>query len=175
MILSLKRRAGWTRGRVVLVGLATFGLVLAVYFHAAFALVLNGTNSLPHSAYAMVQYPKIIRVGSYSLFEPTEMFRRDFGFVKEVIGLPGDVVEHRAGLVCVRARCLKPQTAYGALEVLTPQGVIPKDHYFMAGQTDDSLDSRYAALGLVHIDQIKAVGIAIPRFPHWTVLKDWIL
>ena len=167
-------KPGWTRGRALLLGLAALGFACAVYFHTAFALVLNGTQSLPHSAYVMVQYPKVMRLGRYSLFEPTEIFQREFGFVKEVIGLPGDVIVHRAGQVCVRTRCLTPQSGYRSLALLTPEGVIPKGHYFMAGAAPDSLDSRYAALGLVHLDQIKAVGVAIPRFPHWTVLNEWV-
>ncbi len=161
----------WRTALIVMLVVAGLAFCALGYLLSSFALVLNGSKSLPHNAYAMVTYPKVMSQGIYAAFNPPAHFDRGHPFIKQVIGVPGDVIEHRNGLVCVNNQCLKPQGHTAPFIEMTPMGVIGKGQYFVAGDTDDSLDSRYASLGLVSKDSVRAVGYPIANFPHW---KEWL-
>ena len=67
-------------------------------------------------------------------------------YVKRVIGLPGDIVEIKAGAVVVNGRNLDEPYLDGPMESLEHNGPyrVPADSYFVMGDNrQNSLDSRY--------------------------------
>ncbi|WP_298332691.1 signal peptidase I [Asticcacaulis sp.] len=92
---------------------------------------------------------------------PNPMFTKPF--VKRVVGLPGDLVEHRGGDVFVAGRRVGPvqtQTLQGRPLQPGPAGIIPEGYLFLAGSHERSYDSRYAEIGLVPVTAV--VGRAVP-------------
>ena len=165
--------------RPLIIGASIWALgVGAVFYVATFGqLVLNGTQSLPHTAYFMVTWPKTIAHGSYVTFAPPAALRDAFDgtkFVKRVHGLPGDVIEKEELAVCVRGNCraLKASVVargYGAIA----SDVVPEHHVLVFGDSQDSLDSRYDIVGTIPQAAIEAVGWPV-RFPHWKEIAAWL-
>ncbi|WP_167772895.1 S26 family signal peptidase [Ramlibacter humi] len=92
--------------------------------------------------------------------------RRGSQLVKIVAGLPGDAVEvgpdrlvSVSGAVVGRA---KPVSSKGVPLEPIDAGRIPAGHLFVAGQSEDSFDSRYRVVGLIRQDDI--VGRAYVLF-----------
>lgn len=87
----------------------------------------------------------------------------DRELIKRVIGLPGETVEARGGVVLVDGRRLVEP--YLTDEVVTGDFgpvVVPADHVFVMGDNrPNSHDSRFADIGPIEIDTI--VGRAIAR------------
>ena len=85
------------------------GLVLSGFYAlSAGRLVLNGTNSLPHTGYLMVSWPILPLRGSYVAFPSPEAVAerfQGFPFVKQIVGLPGDVITATDAQVCVAGEC----------------------------------------------------------------------
>lgn len=164
----------WQR-RLILVALTLTAVIY--YMLSAVTIVLNGTTSLPHSGYLMITWPKVMTPGIYVAFDaPSEIAGAfdDLVFVKRVVGLPGDEVKSTEDTVCVNGDCrtLLPdmQTAgYTALQ----SHIIEPQQYVAFGDTDDSLDSRYAAIGAIEPPQIVAVGYPI-KIPHWKEVGAWL-
>ena len=154
----------------------TLGLVL-LYGATCVRITLNGTQSLPHNAYAMVVWPKIVWRGAYGAFEPPKTYHDTFSglvFVKKIVGRAGDVVQHRDGKVCIAEDCFAPFMMDGAaFDAPLAEGTIGSSQYAAFAQAPDSLDSRYASVGLFHRNDLKAVGVPLP-FPHWKELSVWI-
>jgi signal peptidase I len=84
--------------------------------------------------------------------------------IKRVIGLPGDVIESRDGVVYINDRRLdEPYLADGVItgdpeDPLNPsieRQTVPEDHVFVLGDNrSNSADSRYAYRGPIPIDTI---------------------
>ncbi len=70
--------------------------------------------------------------------------------LKNVYGLPGDMIELEARLVKVSGRpvatALERSARGTLLQIVTP-GVVPPNHVFVATPTVDGFDSRYAIFG----------------------------
>jgi type IV secretory pathway protease TraF len=86
-------------------------------------------------------------------------------FTKIVRGLPGDAVEVAAnGFVTVSGEAIgfaKPRASNGTLlEPISPV-VIPPGYFFVAGQSEDSLDSRYKVVGLVSKEHVVGKAYAV--------------
>ncbi|TKA98394.1 signal peptidase I [Cereibacter changlensis] len=165
---------------------AKWGVILAgsLFVMAGFwalhtvRITLNGSSSLPDHAYVMWGWPKAIWRGAYIAAEPPEVYAerfRGFFFTKEVFGLPGDIISHDgAGAVCVRGSCFPLALKDGKpFAPALAEGVIPEGRYAAFGTSADSLDSRYAHIGLFPIERIAAVGVAANIIPHWKELKAW--
>lgn len=140
-------------------------------------LLVNRTPSLPNWAY-FIERGAVPKRGQVAFFRAprNELVRRHFGaspapFGKLVYGMPGDLVEHRAGRVVIRSAqgtqsqvqtldvgALKPRTSKGEPLVAGPTGRIPPGCYFMGSPHADGFDSRYAAIGFVCSHQL--VGVA---------------
>ena len=161
----------------MLVG-ATVAVVGVVYGGLAFgSVVFNGTDSLPHNGYFMLRVAIEPPKGAYVSFKAPSVVAEEFqslSFVKRVEGTVGDVVSSMDGTVCVNAECrdLLPQLRENGIAALGSQ-VIPEGFVAVFGDSANSLDSRYDAVGLVSVDDIEAVGFPIP-VPHWKTLVDWM-
>jgi len=153
--------------------------VCGVCFYAATAprLVLNGTESLPHTGYLMFAYPKPLWRGAYVAVPPPEalagQFHADAMLVKRLVGQGGDEVLSSQTEVCIETTCRDIDLELNA-EVFAPlgSGSIPEGSIAIFGDSADSLDSRYALVGLFEASEVAAVGWPI-NIPHWTKLAEW--
>lgn len=140
-------------------------------------LTLNASHSLPEPAYLMWAWPKVIWTGAVISADPPASYAARFDgllFTKRVVGLPGDRIEHRDGAVCVAGECFPLALKDGApFAPALAEGVIPDGHYAAFGSSADSLDSRYATVGLFARESIRAVGVGTTLVPHWKELKAW--
>lgn len=162
--------------KVITVGLLGSLVLTGFYVLSAGRLVLNGTNSLPHAGYFMVRWPILPLRGSYVVFRAPEAVDarfQNFPFVKQIVGLPGDVIESTEEQVCVEGECrmLLPKLAEKGFQPLS-EGTVEVDDFVVFGDSLDSLDSRYALIGTVARSDILAVGYPIP-IPHWTEWHAW--
>lgn len=146
---------------------------VAIFLNASLALGFNASQSLPQTTFIMLKFPKIIQRGSYVAFTPPKRFDRGFYFVKQVIGVEGDAVVHIGDEVCINNRCFTPTNEAPVFSALIERQIIPKGYYYVAGETNTSLDSRYAALGLIPKSAILASGIATNWLPNTERLQAW--
>lgn len=154
-------------------------VVLGFWTVHCFRLGLNGSSSLPENAFLLWTWPKVIRPGVVIAAEPPAAVRERFKgvlFMKRVVGMPGDPITHSAdGAVCVRGECFAPQVVdCRPFAPLLPEGVIPEGAVAAFGESPDSLDSRYALIGLFPIAEVQAVGFGTNAVPHWTVIAEWL-
>lgn len=115
-----------------------------------------------HNAWARAQQ-------SWGLAVTTAGPRKGDGFVKYLVGVPGDRIEVVANHVWIvrptgerfDAGACKPQSRAGVpLAPIAPQ-VIPSGYTYMWAPHVDALDSRYAVMGLVPATAIVGKGVAL--------------
>src|SRR5262249_1005979 len=85
---------------------------------------------------------------------PDPAFNKDF--VKGVVGVPGDLVEHRDGVAFVAGAevgRILDETRQGRPLEPGPVGVIPPGFVFVQGLNERSYDSRYKDVGLIPVDR----------------------
>lgn len=85
-------------------------------------------------------------------------------WLKRVKGMPGDTVSVRGREVWVNDTLIgiaKERTGRGKPLHIAAPGVIPPGHYFVSGNLENSLDSRYAEVGLIRHEQIRARGVGL--------------
>jgi signal peptidase I len=96
----------------------------------------------------------------------------DEDYIKRLIGLPGDRVQIRAGVVSVNGKALVEPYRNGSLDTLAPLEnygpvTVPARNYFVLGDNrDDSSDSRI--WGFVPESNI----LGTPVFIYWSVQAD---
>lgn len=164
--------------------LKSFSLCVAVivivlgYWQLAFGtVVLNGTKSLEHNGYYMLRYPLILRKGMYVTFVAPDGVRqelREYKFIKRIAGVPGDQVHHDPdGRVCVDDHCRKiPEEVARRGHLPLKAQAIPEGYLFVVGDSVDSLDSRYEAVGLIAHSDVVAAGWVAP-LPSWKEIERW--
>ena len=152
---------------------AVFGML--VYLALFGTVVLNATDSLHANGFFALKYPKPMIRGAVVVVPPPDRFADKFEglvFAKRLIGRPGDVITRKGSSVCIAGDCFAQGHKNGApFGTLLAEGAIPKGFIAPMGETANSLDSRYAEVGLFQIKDVIAVGFAIPHFPHWSKLK----
>ncbi len=163
--------------RKVLAGVVGVITLVGFYLLSAGTLVLNGTTSLPHNGYAMLSWPIMPWKDGYVAFEAPAVVDARFSgltFIKRVAGVPGDEIVWRDGAVCVDQDCrdLLPSLAEKGFTGL-PEGRVPDNMYVVFGDAPDSLDSRYAVVGLISKEDITAVGLPA-AVPHWKEVQAWL-
>lgn len=143
----------------------------------AFRLNINASTSMPDNAYLMWTWPKLVWRGAVIAALPPHAYADRFEglyFTKRVLGMPGDRISHVDGAVCVNGTCHPPVMRGDApFAPPLPEGVIPPGMYAAFGISPDSLDSRYATIGLFPRDRIVAVGFGTNLVPNWKDLKAW--
>jgi signal peptidase I len=89
-------------------------------------------------------------------------------YIKRIIGLPGETVEGKNGLVYINGKPLKEPYVRAALDSNFGPYQVPKGKYFMMGDNrNDSADSRFWNNKFVDKDKIK--GKAILKWPKFTL------
>lgn len=147
----------------ILVGLLAFQAYGEALQRYRFAI--NQTESLPYWAFIADQSRRTPHRGELVAFVPpkTPFYPEGMVFGKIVAGVPGDRIELRGREVFVAGKSVglaKPRSRTGlAVDPIAP-GVIPADHYFVMTPHPDSLDSRYAMIGL--IPHARILGVAKP-------------
>lgn len=166
------------------------GVLLA--WNHYFTLVFNASTSLPFRGFIVLKQERNVHRGDFAAFpwERDRPYPRGLSFVKQVAGVPGDEVIMTADRrFFVRSQPSSTSDIPGSTESKTPvlravgkakthgsvgnmagvpleagfTGVIPPGYLYMYAWAPDSLDSRYALLGLVRQDKI--IGRAVPFWP----------
>lgn len=167
------------KGKIILLCVVIF-IAVPTYYTLAFGrLAINGTESLRANAFILFTWPKTPVRGLIAAVEMPDILaarlpEEELYLTKRIVGLPGDPVETRADTVCVNDYCVA--ALFDGATPISPlwhETEVPAQQIAIFGDTDDSLDSRYEIIGAVPIEDIVAVGFAIP-FPHWTDLQELI-
>jgi signal peptidase I len=91
-------------------------------------------------------------------------------YIKRIIGLPGDTIEGKNGIVYINGEPLEESYVKEQLDQDFGPYKVPEGHYFMMGDNrNDSLDSRYWMNQFVEKDKIK--GKALFKYPDFKWLN----
>lgn len=164
-------------GRNIVLGVAVCCVAVSYAALGLGSVVMNGTTSLPHNGYFMLRIGGVHPKGSYVAFEAPSIVADEFkslSFVKRVVGTEGDQIAVDGDEVCVDGQCRLLMDAlmvkgFAPLEA----GLVPEGRVAVFGDAPNSLDSRYAAVGLIAEENIQAVGLPIP-VPNWKVVRTWL-
>lgn len=140
-------------------GILVFILVLGLgnCIHERTTLAINGSKSLEGKYFFIIKSygaPLHLKEDDYVAF--THPWVPSL-IIKQVKGLPGDVVLHVSNKAFVNEQLIGPIFNLSRDQrTLTPgfQGIIPEGSYFVAGQHERSFDSRYAEVGLLTSENI---------------------
>lgn len=138
-----------------------------VLFNLFFTVGINATESLPDHVFLILKQDRNIKKGDYVAFKWNGggPYPAGLTFVKLVKGVEGDIVEENQRNFYVSgsyAGLAKERSLKGVPLDKGITGVIPSNHFYAYAPNKDSLDSRYALMGLVSYERI--VGRAIPLF-----------
>lgn len=139
-------------------------------FGQNYKIVFNVSDSLPGRVYLVVKGEMPTKNDEPVAFrweddQKQTQFPTGVTFLKLAAGLPGDKVFQRQDGISVGHWTLQPKefSKKGMrLQSNRFTGEIPTGHYFMVGTHKDSLDSRYAMVGLIPAHRI--VGRAYEVF-----------
>ncbi len=98
----------------------------------------------------------------------------ELDYIKRIIGLPGETIEGKDGLVYINGEPLEEPYVAEALDSDFGPYEVPEDSYFMMGDNrNNSQDSRYWENKFLARDKIE--GKAILRYPklHWFGSVDY--
>ena len=155
----------------VLVGMAALA---ALWLLAASRVHVNASWSDGAWGYLALPLLGEPALGDVVLFDPPEGIGASVPYLKAIRGLPGASVKVWGdGAVSVDGLVLgiaKTEARDGrTLEAVAP-GTVPAGHYFLHGPHSDSHDSRYAEIGFVPRERIRARAVALPDVP-WLGLE----
>ena len=113
-------------------------------------------------------------LGDVVLFDPPEDLGASVPYLKAIRGLPGASVKVWGdGAVSVDGLVLgiaKTEARDGRPLAVIEPGRVPDGHYYLHAPHPDSHDSRYAEIGFVPRDRIRALAVALPDIP-WLGLE----
>lgn len=147
-----------------------FAVIAMALFTRNFTFGYNFSNSLPHKLYFINKNIKEMRdlnKGDYIAFVwQGDYYPHGTQFLKQIAGEPGDVVTRNGREYFVNGKSVGVAKEFSLdgepLEGNSFEGVIPRAHLWVKGESPDSLDSRYATTGLVGYGQF--IGKAYPLF-----------
>lgn len=157
---NLKFLLSWS---AKLFGPALIAIMGIIYLMDHYRLVINASPSLPNFAFWVEMGKLPSERGEYVLFDAPSNRYYDKPFVKQISGLPGDLIENRHSDYFVNgvfAGTAKLHSKTGEPLEPGPTGVIPDFHYFATTPHKDSYDSRYADIGFV--PSVLVLGTAHP-------------
>jgi conjugal transfer pilin signal peptidase TrbI len=145
-------------------------LALASVIKANYRIAINRTPSLPYSVY-LICLNDTVEPGGFIAFywHNGKPFPNGTVFTKRLLAATGDkVIKHGRDVMVggvtlhgkeygITGRKLFPND-----QLLEGDNIIPAGKYFVAGDHEYSLDSRYGLLGLV--DREEVIGRAYPIF-----------
>ena len=151
------------------IALAGFVALAALWLAAASRVHVNASWS--DGAWGYLALPLIgdPAVGDRVLFDPPAALGSKVPYLKAVRGLPGDRItvdgKRRVAVNGAVLGVAKTHALDGrALEAARP-GSVPPRHYYLHGGHIDSHDSRYAEIGLVPHERIRARAVTLPDIP----------
>ncbi|WP_347990200.1 S26 family signal peptidase [Methylomonas sp. AM2-LC] len=145
-------------------------LIASLYFvvHLNYRLVFNETPSLPYTLF-LVRYGENVKTGQVIAFNwhGGKQYPDGIMFAKRLVASQGEVVVRHGrdfsigDLTLVgKEHGIYTRDLYPNNQLQEGSNVIPIGKYFVAGDHEYSLDSRYSLLGLV--DEKDVVGRAYP-------------
>jgi conjugal transfer pilin signal peptidase TrbI len=150
----------------------TWIMVVSLYWviHSNYRLAINQTPSLPYSL-LLICLDKKVETGGLIAFKwhNGEPYPDGYTFTKRLLAGPGEIVTKNGRDFSVGDRTLVGKEVGLSLKKLFPndelhdgKNTIQLGKYFVAGDHEYSLDSRYNLLGLV--DEKDVIGSAYPIF-----------
>lgn len=138
-------------------------------------IIMNSSHSLEEPAFAVIEHPVFLYRGAIVAANMPDALRDTFGdyhYVKRIGGMPGDIITYnKDGTPCINDVCYQVADNALSLPTIAP-GVIPADYYALVGTAPDSLDSRYATIGLIAEDDLVGRGWALPFMSDWRGLSE---
>jgi len=130
----------------------------ALWFHAHYAFGLNASPSLPYRLF-LIHKGEMPGRGDFVAFRWAGggPYPAGVTFIKMLAGVPGDEVTRDAQGFRVNGTPVglpKPVSRQGQVLEPGPTGRIPDGRYYVQAGHPDSLDSRYALTGWIHLSQI---------------------
>lgn len=117
------------------------------------------TPSINKTLFMVNKYSKIFPKGSYVYFKSARPGSNTvYPIIKQVVGIAGDVIEIKNNKCLVEGRLvgtIKSTGNNGVKLTGIASGVIPAGKLFVAGNIDNSFDSRYQELVLLNKDEVK--------------------
>ncbi|MBM4206954.1 MAG: hypothetical protein FJ190_02685 [Gammaproteobacteria bacterium] len=150
----------------------TWVLLILLYgvIHANYRLAINQTPSLPYTLF-LICLDKNVETGGFIAFKwhNGDPYPDGYIFAKRLLAGPGKIVTKKGRDFTVGDRTLVGKEVGLSLKKLFPndelhdgKNTIQLGKYFVAGDHEYSLDSRYNLLGLV--DEKDVIGRAYPIF-----------
>ena len=150
----------------------TWALLASLYgvVHANYRLAINQTPSLPYTLFLICLDEKVETGGLVAFrWHSGEPYPDGYTFTKRLLAGPGDIVTKKGRDFIIGDRTLVGKEVGLSLKKLFPndelhegKNTIQINKYFVAGDHEYSLDSRYNLLGLV--DKNDVIGRAYPIF-----------
>ena len=150
----------------------TWVLLVSLYgvIHSNYRLAINQTPSLPYSLFLICLDKKVESGGLIAFrWHNGDPYPDGYTFTKRLLAGPGDIVTKKGRDFTVGDRTLVGKEVGLSLKKLFPndelhdgKNTIQLGKYFVAGDHEYSLDSRYNLLGLV--DEKDVIGRAYPIF-----------
>jgi conjugative transfer signal peptidase TraF len=138
-------------------------LALWVRFGLGYTILFNMTNSLPQTLFLtkMDQKSVDIKRGDFVLFDHAAS---KMPIVKKVVGISGDVIFQKSDALVVNSYSLPLKETDSKGNPLKPltDTFVWHGTVFVAGDHNNSLDSRYDTFGLVPLTQVQ--GVVWPIF-----------
>jgi conjugal transfer pilus assembly protein TraW len=154
------------KNQIYIVLFFILSLLILLFRVLPYQIGVNLTDSLPQKIF-LVQKGVFPQRNDYVVFnKANKWYKRDF--VKQVIGVEGDEIKHLENKVwilskenqIIQAGVAKPVSLKGEFLTRISPTIIAKGYYFVHAPHKDSLDSRYADIGLISTNEI--IGKATP-------------